>query len=117
MGLEKMVEDDARKDILQRGGGYCKFVSPGRKGVPDDALSHPNCGPWLMEFKAPLKKSSKLQRDVQQELANEGWTVYRDVSNIKKSREIIEDMVNCVPADQRRHAAVKPQVFDDGFGD
>lgn len=117
MGLEKMVEDDGRDDIERRGGGYCKFVSPGRKGVPDDAMSHPNCGPWLMEYKAPTKKSSPLQRKVQQQLANEGWTVFTDVSNIRKSREIIEDMVNCVPAHERRHAAIAPQVFDDGFGD
>lgn len=117
MGLEKMVEDDGRDHIVKLGGGYRKFVSPGTKGVPDEAMSHPNCGPWLMEYKAPKKRSDPIQRKEQQRLADIGWTVFTDVSNIKKSREIIEDMVNCVPLAQRRHAAVAPTKFDDGFGD
>jgi len=94
MGLESMIEDDARVYMESLGGVLMKWVSPGNKGVPDRIACHPNCGVFVMEFKAPKRTLRKNQNSMCDKLAGAGMRVYANVSNIKKAREIIEDEVN-----------------------
>lgn len=106
MGLESIIEKDGRSYLAERGGEMLKFVSPGATGVPDRACSHPLPGPWLMEYKAPTKKAEDHQLLRAQRMASFGWRVYTNVDSIKKSREIIDDEVNCVHPSKRRHKPV-----------
>ena len=97
MGIEATIEKDAREYIEARGGKSRKWVSPGHKGVPDRILSHPNTGPFAIEFKSPGKKLDPLQEKVCNELAREGWRVYAPVATIRAAREIIDDEIAGTP--------------------
>ncbi len=52
---EGEVEAYLRKETRRHGGEYRKWVSPGRRGVPDDILILPCCDPHVqfVEAKAP----------------------------------------------------------------
>ena len=93
MALESMIEKDAREFMEAKGGMCLKFVSPNNNGVPDRVLSHPNCGPFWCEFKSPTKKMEPHQENVAKQMAKAGFRVYRNVSNIRKAREIIHDEI------------------------
>lgn len=97
MGIETTIEKDAREYIEARGGKSRKWVSPGNKGVPDRILSHPNTGPFAIEFKAPGKNLEPHQRNTCNELAREGWRVYAPVATIRAAREIIDDEIARTP--------------------
>ena len=108
MGLETVIEADARDYIRALGGDLFKWVSPGNKGVPDRIAAHANCGPFLIEFKAPTKKLDPHQREKCTELAALGFRIYagenwEGVRSIKTAREIIHDEVRGCP---RRHSIV-----------
>ena len=93
MAVEAMIEKAAREHMMSLGGVCLKFVSPGHAGVPDRILSHPRCGPFFMEFKAPGKKLSPLQVQVCEALREAGMRVYGPVSSISDAKRIIDDEV------------------------
>lgn len=101
MGVEAVIEKEARKYIEAHGGNSRKWVSPGNKGVPDRILSHPRTGPFAIEFKSPTEPLDPLQAKVGQQLAREGWRVYGPVGTIRAAREIIDDEIAGTPG--RRH--------------
>lgn len=103
MGIEAMVEKTAREYLLSQGGALLKFTSPGYAGVPDRIASHPACGPFLMEFKAPGKKLTPQQVNTCKQLAQAGFRVYAGaawggVNTIIMAREIIDDEIAGRPA-------------------
>lgn len=98
--LEKEIEGLARKRLAALGGKLYKTVSPGCNGFPDRMAAHAGAGVWFMEFKAPGKKASPLQRAIGNELAEMGQRVYLDVDSVKKAYEIIDDEVH---QRERRH--------------
>lgn len=104
MGLESLIEKEARLHLEAAGGGMVKFI--GEKGLPDRACSHPFAGPWLMELKAPTKTAKKHQVSKANELAKWGWRVYLDVDTILKAKQIIDDEINGVHPLLRRHHPV-----------
>lgn len=108
-GRESTIERAAREYMISRGGMFAKSVSPGLKGWPDRNPSHPFCGPFYMELKAPGKYSTALQMDVAQDMAKYGYRVYASVNSLRMAKEIIDDEIDCVPAAQRRHQPVRPK--------
>lgn len=108
-GLEAKIEKEARDYMLSLGGFFPKSVSPGNKGWPDRNPSHPMCGPFYMELKAPGEESTELQMEVAQEMAGYGYRVYASVNSVRMAKEIIDDEVNGVPPSQRRHQPVRPK--------
>lgn len=111
MGLETMIEGDARDYMISLGGVLMKWVSPGNNGVPDRIAAHPNCGPFLIEFKAPGKKLRADQREMCTLLAQKGFRIYAGVDwegirSIKVAHEIIDDEVLRVLPMKRRHPIV-----------
>ena len=49
-------------DQVKKAGGYAyKFVSPGRRGVPDRLIVMPGGVTWFCEVKTPQGKLSPLQ--------------------------------------------------------
>lgn len=108
MGLEVIIEQDARDYAKSLHGLLLKWVSPGNNGVPDRIVTHINCGPFLMEFKAPEKRLNPTQIEMSEALAAAGFRVYAGydwwgVNSIKMAREIIYDEIHGRP---RRHPIV-----------
>lgn len=103
-GPESKIQSAATKYARSLGCVTYKFESPGHAGVPDYMLSHINCGPFFMEFKAPGGKQRPLQDIRQSEMADAGCTVFPCVDSLRIAKEIIDDMVNRAP--NPRHKAV-----------
>lgn len=59
--LERDVERHLRKRILAIGGDCEKFVSPGKRGVPDRIVTMPGGRLWFVELKRPGKDAEKQQ--------------------------------------------------------
>lgn len=105
--IEGKIERKARDYLKSKGGRMNKFVCPGRLGVPDRACSHWRCGPWLMEFKSPGKKPTKKQKDVQKEMAEEGWIVFGCVDSFRMAFTIIDEMIAGVHRDDMTYKPVE----------
>ena len=59
--LEKLVEAALVKRVKELGGKCEKFVSPGRRSVPDRIVTLPGGRIVFVECKAPGKKPTELQ--------------------------------------------------------
>lgn len=108
MGQESKIEKALRLYMESKGGMFAKSVSPGKKGWPDRNPSHPFCGPFYMELKAPGKVATELQYEVAREMAKFGYRVYTSVNQVRIGKEIIDDEIAMLPPSQRRHQPVKP---------
>ncbi len=63
MGPERRLETWAIKYARDRGAWLLKFVSPGRRGLPDRILIKPGAKEVLfVEFKSPKGKMTALQQ-------------------------------------------------------
>jgi ribosomal protein S6 len=60
--LEKQVEATLVRRVKELGGLCEKFVSPGRRSVPDRIITLPNGRIVFVELKAPNKAPTELQR-------------------------------------------------------
>lgn len=107
-GPESKIEKALRLYMESLGGMFPKSVSPGNNGWPDRNPSHPFCGPFYMELKAPGKFSTDLQMEVAREMAATGYRVYASVNQFRIGKEIIDDEVNGVAPHLRRHQPVSP---------
>ena len=59
--LEKTIEQALVKRVKELGGMAEKFVSPGRRSVPDRIVTLPNNTIIFVELKAPNKHPTPLQ--------------------------------------------------------
>jgi len=59
--LEKTIEAALVKRVKELGGMAEKFVSPGRRSVPDRLVTLPDNVIIFVELKAPGKKATPLQ--------------------------------------------------------
>lgn len=59
--LEKTIEAALVKRVKELGGMADKFVSPGRRSVPDRLVTLPDNVIIFVELKAPGKKATPLQ--------------------------------------------------------
>lgn len=59
---EKVIEKRLREGVEALGGLCYKFVSPGRRGVPDRLIVFPFCPPYMVETKAPDKDAEDHQK-------------------------------------------------------
>ena len=76
MAEESDLERDCRADVLHAGGLLWKWVSPGRRGVPDDILILPGCPVVFVEFKAPGGKLRPEQQSCIDALESRGKRVW-----------------------------------------
>jgi hypothetical protein len=107
-GPEARIEKAGNKYARERGCSVHKGKSPAQRGVPDRMYSHINCGPFLVEYKAPGQTSTDQQIEVQNEMAAHGWRVYRDVDRVGMAKQIIDDEINGVPINQRQYKPISP---------
>lgn len=90
---ETGIESNAKKYMKSIGGNAWKFVSPGNRGVPDSIFSHPNCGPFFIEFKKEGKTLEDLQKLVCDDLEEAGCRVHRAVDSLEKAKAVIDKEV------------------------
>ena len=72
---EKTIEQYLRVEVKKVGGIAYKFISPGRKGVPDRLILLPGGKVWFVELKAQGKRLTPLQKQQQHRLASLGFEV------------------------------------------
>ncbi len=73
---ERTVEAYLRRRVRETGGIPYKFVSPGRKGVPDRLIAWPGNRLLFVEVKAPGKKLEPAQVREHKRLRVLGVAVY-----------------------------------------
>ena len=88
--LESSIEGYAVKEFKKRGWIFWKFTSPNNRSVPDRFVGLPGGVAVFIEFKAPGKASTDKQRAKQQELADSGFIVFRDIDTKEKVGQVIE---------------------------
>jgi hypothetical protein len=83
--LEKQVEATLVRRVKELGGLCEKFVSPGRRSVPDRIITLPNGRIVFVELKAPNKAPTELQRRDHERRRALGCDV-RVIDNIEDAR-------------------------------
>lgn len=97
-----MIENDVEKYLIRQVkaiGGLCwKWISPGRRGVPDRIVMLPGGGVYFVELKAPGKTERPDQVLVQKKLRSMGCVVYSSVDS--------KDAVNAIVGDMQRRSGL-----------
>lgn len=97
-----MIENDVEKYLIRQvkaAGGLCwKWISPGRRGVPDRIVVLPGGGIYFVELKAPGKTERPDQVLVQKKLRSMGGVVYSSVDS--------KDAVNAIVGDMQRRSGL-----------
>ena len=91
---EIVIEQYLDKRVRQLGGKCWKWVSPGRRGVPDRIVLLPNNLVAFVETKAPGKKERPDQERVQTVLRSLGCLVYSSVDSKARVDEVLEQLAN-----------------------
>ena len=89
---ESDIESYLRKRVEANGGKCWKWVSPGRRGVPDRIVIMPGGVVAFVELKAPGKTERADQVHVQKMLRELGCLVYSSVD----SKEKVDDVISQV---------------------
>lgn len=97
---ESLIEQTCREYAESRGWLARKFSSPGNKGVHDYIYMKKGIC-FFIEYKAPGKKATKLQKDFAEELRAAG-IVSRCCDAVYKGKILIDSMT--------REAAVAPNT-------
>lgn len=92
-GPEAKIQDTVVKYARKKQVMAIKLESSNTNGLPDYLFSHIDCGPFLMEFKAPGRAPRPLQVVRQQEMADHGFTVFPCVDSVRMGMEIIDAMI------------------------
>lgn len=73
---EKQIESYFKAQVKKYGGVPEKFVSPGRRSVPDQIVSAPGGRVWFAEIKRPGGKPTVKQEADHARRRAMGFTVY-----------------------------------------
>jgi len=74
---ESSFEKRLRREVEKHGGLALKFVSPGKRGVPDRLVLKSGGHAIFVEMKAPGKPLEPLQRKRSEQLRILGFPVYK----------------------------------------
>lgn len=101
--LESVVEKTSI-EFAKRLGWLCyKWASPGNRGV-HDRIFFKNGVSFSIEFKAPGKNASPLQRKIAEELTQAGVPC-RCIDHVYKAKEFIIEMNNIAEGHAPRYGA------------
>lgn len=73
---ESQIERQLVGAVEAAGGLAYKFVSPGRRNVPDRIVLLPGCAPQFVELKRPGAKPTPAQEREHQRIGQAGGTVW-----------------------------------------
>ena len=88
---ESDIEAALRGGVALLGGIAYKFVSPGRRGVPDRLVVMPNGVTVYVELKAPGEKPEPHQEREHQRLRERGHRVYV-IDSLEGVRQLLEEL-------------------------
>lgn len=88
--LERDVEEYLRKEVEMLGGRAYKFVSPGRRNVPDRLVVFPGGTMVFAEVKKPGESPSDAQLREHERLRKLGCCVYGCID----SKQAVDRMIN-----------------------
>lgn len=74
---ESNLEKRLRLEVKKHGGIALKFISPGKRGVPDRLVLKSGGQAVFVEMKAPGKPLEPLQRKRAKQLRELGFKVYK----------------------------------------
>lgn len=86
---ESKIEKDVRLYAESLGWYVLKFVSPGKRGVPDRLFLRSKSKPVFVEFKATDKVGRKQQKRRQEELMLTGCLVF-ECDSIERGKNIFD---------------------------
>ena len=89
--MEKHIEAYLVKRVKAMGGIAYKFVSPGRRGVPDRIVVMPNGVTVYVELKAPGEKPEPHQEREHQRLRDRGHKVYV-IDSLEGVKQLLEEL-------------------------
>lgn len=89
---ESDIERYLRKQVEANGGKCWKWVSPGRRGVPDRIVIMPGGVIAFVELKAPGKTERPDQVYTQALMRNLGCIVYSAVDSYLGVQAVIQDL-------------------------
>lgn len=90
---ESDIEARLRKKVTKAGGLCWKWVSPGRRGVPDRIIIMPGGVTVYVELKAPGKTERPDQVLVQRMLRERGCWVVSSVDSFEKVDALVAELV------------------------
>lgn len=88
---ESEVEAHLVKRVKEAGGMAYKFVSPGRRNVPDRMVVFPGGRVFFVELKAPRKELRSGQARERSRLESLGCTV-----EVARTKEQVDDLIDRV---------------------
>lgn len=103
MENEKETERFLCQEVKRLGGKAYKWVSPGCSGIPDRIVVLPGNRVSFVELKSEGKKSTNQQKARQEELAELGCRVYRDIDTKAKVREVIANELQSASVPELLH--------------
>ena len=74
---ESSLEKRLRLEVKKHGGKALKFVSPGKRGVPDRLILKPEGQAIFVELKKPGQPLEPLQQKRAEELKSLGFQVFK----------------------------------------
>jgi hypothetical protein len=89
--LESKIEKTVCDYAKSKGWLVYKFVSPNNRGVPDRLLLGPDRKIAFIEFKAPGKEPTKLQKHVFSKIRALLFKVYV-IDNIEEGKNLIDTL-------------------------
>lgn len=101
--LEREIESKFTEQMERLGCLVCKFVSPGKAGMPDRLVITPGGKVWFAEMKRPGEKLRPLQEYWRREIENLGASYYvvdsykavaTVAADIKAEMEVVPDEVH-----------------------
>jgi hypothetical protein len=87
---ESSLEKRLRLEVKKHGGRALKFVSPGKRGVPDRLVLKPGGRAIFVEMKAPGKPLEPLQLKRAKQLRTLGFQVYK-IDSIEDIKNFIQE--------------------------
>lgn len=107
---ESDVERYLRKQVEANGGKCWKWVSPGRRGVPDRIVIMPGGVVAFVELKAPGKTERADQVHVQKMLRDLGCRVYSSVDSKSDVDTVTQQLCMISFAEQLRKEETRNDI-------
>lgn len=85
---ESKIEKELIKIVKSLKGEAYKFVSPGRRNVPDRLILLPGGSAFFVELKAPGKKATPAQKREHKKLKKLGFTTHV-VASVTQAKSVL----------------------------
>lgn len=90
---ESKIEKELRKQVEDIGGECWKWVSPGRRAVPDRIVLLPMQRIYFIELKAPGEEPTALQNVIHRILKRLGFDV-RVIDSLEGVERFIDEVIS-----------------------